>query len=119
MKWLLRHRWTFAISGLLFIGIMTCQNLNQSKCSLSCSFYQINSDKIAIPIKVLQLTDLHNSEFGENNQELIDRIASQSPDLILLTGDLLNSGEFVTCLLYTSTGGCFLCVPETEGTSCV
>ena len=96
MKWLLRHRWTFAISGLLFIGIMTCQNLNQSKCSLSCSFYQINSDKIAIPIKVLQLTDLHNSEFGENNQELIDRIASQSPDLILLTGDLLNSGEFVT-----------------------
>ena len=75
---------------------MTCQNLNQSKCSLSCSFYQINSDKIAIPIKVLQLTDLHNSEFGENNQELIDRIASQSPDLILLTGDLLNSGEFVT-----------------------
>lgn len=31
-----------------------------------------------------------------HHQELIDRIASQSPDLILLTGDLLNSGEPVT-----------------------
>lgn len=56
------------------------------KTLLSYSSYQIPSDKIDTPIRILQLTDLHNSEFGEDNQELIDRIASQSPDLILLTG---------------------------------
>lgn len=93
MKWLRRHKWMFVISGLLFIGIMTCQNLEQSKYSLSCSFYQIPSDKINTPIRLLHLTDLHNSEFGENNQKLIARMASQSPDLILITGDLLNSDE--------------------------
>ena len=90
-----QHKWTLIII-LLFLGITTCQNLDQSKHSLSCSSYQIPSDKIDTPIRILQLTDLHNSEFGEDNQELIDRIASQSPDLILLTGDLLNSGEPVT-----------------------
>lgn len=84
------------IEILLFLGITTCQNLDQSKHSLSYSSYQIPSDKIDTQIRIVQLTDLHNSEFGEDNQELIDRIASQSPDLILLTGDLLNSGEPVT-----------------------
>ena len=96
MKWLRQHKWTLIISVLLFLGITTCQNLDQSKHSLSYSSYQIPSDKIDTQIRILQLTDLHNSEFGEDNQELIDRIASQSPDLILLTGDLLNSGEPVT-----------------------
>ena len=91
MKWLRQHKWTLIISVLLFLGITNCQNLDQSKHSLSYSSYQIPSDKIDTPIRILQLTDLHNSEFGEDNQELIDRIASQSPDLILLTGDLLNS----------------------------
>ena len=91
-----QHKWVLVIIILLFLGITTCQNLDQSKHSLSYSSYQIPSDKIDTPIRILQLTDLHNSEFGEDNQELIDRIASQSPDLILLTGDLLNSGEPVT-----------------------
>ena len=93
MKWLRQHKWTLIISVLLFLGITNCQNLDQSKHSLSYSSYQIPSDKIDTPIRILQLTDLHNSEFGEDNQELIDRIASQSPDLILLTGDLLNSRD--------------------------
>ena len=91
-----QHKGVLVIIILLFLGITTCQNLDQSKHSLSCSSYQISSDKIDTPIRILQLTDLHNSEFGKDNQELIDRIASQSPDLILLTGDLLNSGEPVT-----------------------
>lgn len=81
-----QHKWVLVIIILLFLGITTCQNLDQSKHSLSYSSYQIPSDKIDTPIRILQLTDLHNSEFGEDNQELIDWIASQSPDLILLTG---------------------------------
>ena len=76
MKWLRQHKWTLIISVLLFLGITNCQNLDQSKHSLSYSSYQIPSDKIDTPIRILQLTDLHNSEFGEDNQELIDRIAS-------------------------------------------
>ena len=39
---------------------------------------------------IVQLTDLHGAEFGENNQDLIDRVRALSPDYIFLTGDLLD-----------------------------
>lgn len=93
MQALRRHKWAFIIIVLLLIGIIVERNLYQSKYSLNYSSYQISSDKTNTPVRILQLTDLHNNEFGENNQELIDRVASQSPDLILITGDLLNSDE--------------------------
>ena len=93
MQALRRHKWAFVIIVLLLIGIMIGRNLDQSKYFLNYSSYQISSDKINTSVRILQLTDLHNSEFGENNQKLIDRVASQSPDLILITGDLLNSDE--------------------------
>ena len=39
---------------------------------------------------IVQLTDLHGAEFGENNQDLIDQVRALSPDYIFLTGDLLD-----------------------------
>ena len=93
MQALRRHKCVFVIIVLLLISIMVGRDIYQSKYSLDYSSYQISSDKINTPVRILQLTDLHNSEFGENNQELIDRVATQSPDLILITGDLLNSDE--------------------------
>lgn len=64
-----------------------------SKYCLSLSNYNIESDKITAPIRILQISDLHNSIFGKNNQKLIDTAMNQSPDIILLTGDLINSDE--------------------------
>lgn len=37
---------------------------------------------------IVQLSDLHGAEFGEGNRDLIDRVRSQAPDYIFLTGDL-------------------------------
>ena len=96
MQALRRYKWPFIIIVLLLISIMAGRNIYQSNCSLTCSSYQISSDKINTPVRILQLTDLHDSEFGENNQDLLNLIADQSPDLILITGDLLNSDESET-----------------------
>lgn len=43
--------------------------------------------------KIVQLTDLHGSVFGEGQRELIERVESCSPDIIVLTGDLMDSGD--------------------------
>ena len=39
---------------------------------------------------VVQLSDLHGKEFGDGNKRLLDAVAAQSPDLIAVTGDLVD-----------------------------
>ena len=38
---------------------------------------------------IVQVSDLHNVSFGENNEELIHRIKELQPDIILITGDMI------------------------------
>ncbi len=39
--------------------------------------------------RIVQLSDLHGAEFGENNAGLVEKVAEQQPDLIVLTGDFV------------------------------
>lgn len=41
--------------------------------------------------KIVQVSDLHNAEFGENNNDLLSAIKEQSPDIIVVTGDVVDS----------------------------
>lgn len=55
--------------------------------------YYTLEENIAAPIRIVQLSDLHNAEFGEENSELIGLVEEQSPDLIVMTGDMLNRDD--------------------------
>ena len=81
------------VSGLLSITL--------SRTALTVSRYQLTASKLTGPIRIVQLTDLHNSEFGEDNERLAARVAEQEPDLILVTGDLLNENEERTDIAVT------------------
>lgn len=41
--------------------------------------------------RIVQISDLHNASFGEDNEELLRRIGEAQPDIIVLTGDLVDS----------------------------
>lgn len=43
--------------------------------------------------RIVQISDLHNAKFGKNNQKLVDRIRESEPDMIVLTGDLVDSNH--------------------------
>lgn len=44
--------------------------------------------------RVVQVSDLHDAKFGERQQRLIDKVAEQHPDVIFLTGDLIDSNRY-------------------------
>ena len=87
-----RKKTTFIIAILSLLTIISVISLCTSTHALTITTYQLSSN-IPTSLRILQLTDLHNSEFGANNSRLISTVRNQSPDLILLTGDLLNSDE--------------------------
>lgn len=41
--------------------------------------------------KIVVVSDLHNTEFGEHNDVLVDLVKQEKPDMIALTGDLVDS----------------------------
>lgn len=41
-------------------------------------------------VRIAQVSDLHLAIYGENNQELVDLVASKKPDIIVATGDMID-----------------------------
>ena len=41
--------------------------------------------------RIVHVSDLHNDEFGEGNEKLLSMIEATEPDMIAITGDLLDS----------------------------
>ncbi|MGG0655510.1 metallophosphoesterase [Rummeliibacillus pycnus] len=41
-------------------------------------------------LRIVQISDLHHAQFGDNQEELIQKVSEQKPDLILITGDLVD-----------------------------
>lgn len=71
---------------LAFLGY----DIYRSNYTLEVTHYEISSDQLEHSFRVVQLTDIHDSVFGQNNEELTEAVAEQEPDLILITGDLVN-----------------------------
>lgn len=63
---------------------------------LTVTYYAYENPKISPEwdgYRMVQISDLHNKEFGNNNQKLIRKIKELKPDIILLTGDLVDSNH--------------------------
>lgn len=72
-----------------FIAVMGCNYVENR--NFKETFYCVGSLKVNNKIRVIQISDLHNCSFGDNNKDLVERVEKLSPDLILLTGDCVES----------------------------
>ncbi len=65
-----------------------------SNVTLQTSEYTITDEKIPDSFsgfRIAQVSDLHDAQFGENNIDLLNAIKAAQPDIIALTGDLVDS----------------------------
>ncbi|MCB4333556.1 metallophosphoesterase [Bacillus cereus] len=64
---------------------------------ISITEIKITSSKIPSSFKgykILQISDLHNKKFGDNQDVLIQKMKSIEPDIIAITGDLIDSKSY-------------------------
>lgn len=63
---------------------------------LETTYYTYKAEQLGADLegyRIVQISDLHNVKFGKNNQKLVDRIREFEPDMIVLTGDLVDSNH--------------------------
>lgn len=78
-----------AISGL---GLLSMRIYLDNK-FLNVSKYEIKSNKLPIEFnkfKIVHLSDFHSYDFGKNNIKVIEKINDENPDIIVMTGDMVN-----------------------------
>lgn len=63
----------------------------RKKQQLSVEQYGIKSKQVRKSIKMVLLADLHNKEYGIQNEYLIKLVRKQHPDVIVIAGDLMIS----------------------------
>ena len=54
-------------------------------------YYRLSSEKISEPVKFVLLTDLHDKEYGKENDYLIKAITEENPDAVLIAGDIMTA----------------------------
>ena len=52
--------------------------------------YDIKSEKIHSPVHLAVVSDLHSCYYGDGQNELVDMIIQQNPDILLYAGDILD-----------------------------
>ena len=61
---------------------------------LELNTYTISSGRLPKAFdgyRIAHISDLHNAEMGENNEKLLDMLREAEPDIIAITGDLIDS----------------------------
>lgn len=79
----------------LFVGAVLLFVWYQNNHIVS-SVFNYKSSKLSSDsgkFNIVQISDLHNASFGKDNKKLIDNIESLEPDIIVITGDIIDSNH--------------------------
>ena len=87
-----RQKILYLIGVSLFVILALL--IHRGNTALEVNGYEIQSNDISeafSDFRIAQISDLHNAEFGKDNETLIRMLAQTEPDIIVLTGDLIDS----------------------------
>lgn len=79
---------SFIVLCLTLGTIIVCDNFK-----IDITEYKLESDNLPESfneLKIIHLSDLHNTEFGKNNEKLLKIIKEQEPNAVFVTGDTID-----------------------------
>ena len=80
--------------GLVVAIILLCSWIVWGNTALMVSEISIFSDRLPASFsgfRIAHISDLHNTEFGEDNKTLLQMLSDCQPDIIVITGDLIDA----------------------------
>ncbi len=97
-----KHRGRGCLTALIILALIAAAAaflIKDSRDDLEISRYEVKSQKLPESFdgfKIVQLSDLHGAEFGEDGMELVEKVKELEPDIIALTGDFVtDEGDLV------------------------
>lgn len=90
-----KHRGRGCLTALIILALIAAAAaflIKDSREDLEISRYEVKSQKLPESFdgfKIVQLSDLHGAEFGEDGMELVEKVKELEPDIIALTGDFV------------------------------
>lgn len=81
------------VSLMILLSIFVVWIIYENK-NIQVNELTIKSEKLPEDFsgyKIVHISDLHNTEFGKGNEQLLTLIKDSSPDIIVVTGDIVDS----------------------------
>jgi uncharacterized membrane protein YsdA (DUF1294 family) len=86
-----RHK-KFMIGIPLILALQVASIVLAFDSRLTVSRYEVESDKVNGQVTFALVTDLHSCSYGDGQEELLKAINAESPDAVLLCGDIFDDG---------------------------
>ena len=80
-----------AVVGLAALGTLIVASEIEKNNPEFAEYKVDGKGKVPAPVRFVFLSDLHEKEFGEGNERLLDMIDEADPDAILIGGDMINN----------------------------
>lgn len=90
-----KHRGRGCLTAIIILALIAAAAaflIKDSRDDLEISRYEVKSQKLPESFdgfKIVQLSDLHGAEFGEDGMGLVEKVKELEPDIIALTGDFV------------------------------
>lgn len=91
-----RKNKTIKITILIFLIIFCIFAVWRGNVTVGVTYFKIDSESIPAAFsgyRIAQVSDLHNAELGKNNSRVIRLLRQEEPDIIVITGDLVDSNH--------------------------
>ncbi len=82
----------FAVVATILLGLIIWTAWGNT--ALELNHYTISSEGLPEGFdgyRIAHVSDLHNAEMGKNNEKLLDMLREAEPDIIAITGDIIDS----------------------------